>query len=91
MDRKTNLINVRNINLKEIGFESLSQWTENPNNIYIGRNNQHVPGAVHSKWNNSFSMKSCNNDRELCVQKFKEYILLKEELMNSLHELKGKN
>ena len=35
-------------------------------------------------------MKSCNDDIELCVQKFKEYILSKSELMSSLHELKGK-
>ena len=47
--------------------------------------------ASQSKWNNPFSMKVCNDDRELCVQKFKDYIQSKKEFIDSLHELKGKN
>ena len=91
MDRKNNLVNVRHTNLKGIGYEDLEQWVSCPDNIYIGRSNKHAKGATHSKWNNPFTMKSCGDDRDLCVQKFKDYILLNSDLMSSLHELKGKN
>lgn len=91
MDREKNLFNIRSVKLRKLGYKDLEQWTRNTNNIYIGRNNVYVKGAVHSKWNNPFSLKSCNNDRELCLEKFKEYILSNDELMEDLHELKGKN
>lgn len=59
--------------------------------VYIGRAlNMGGWRLKKSKWYNPFSVKSCNNDAALAVEKYKEYILKKPELLNDLHELKGK-
>ena len=55
--------------------------------IYIGRP---------SKWGNPFSHKEGTlaefkvRDRKEAIEKFEQYLLNNEELMSSLHELKGK-
>lgn len=49
--------------------------------VYIGRP---------SKWGNPFIVgKDCT--REQAVEKFAEYVLSNDDLMSSLHELRGKN
>ncbi len=48
--------------------------------VYIGRG---------SKWGNPFKIGPDGN-REEVIKKYKEYILKREDLMNSLDELKGK-
>jgi len=58
-----------------------------PYDIYIGRG---------SKWGNPFTHKKGTTaeyiveSREEAVEKFREWILQQEDLMNSLEELKGK-
>ena len=48
--------------------------------MYIGRG---------SKWGNKFII-GRDGDREEVIKKYKKWILIKKELLNSLHELKGK-
>lgn len=70
------------INIKK---ENLSDY---PNGIYIGRANKWL-GLPESKWHNPFPMKK-ESDRPEVIRKFREYILSREDLMNSLEELDGK-
>jgi hypothetical protein len=62
-------------------------FKKEPYDVYIGRP---------SKWGNPFSHKPGTlaefrvRDRKEAIQKFEEYLLNNEELMNDLHELKGK-
>lgn len=55
--------------------------------IYIGRSN---------KWGNPFSHEEATNakykvaTKEEAVKKYKEWLLTQDDLLNSLHELKGK-
>ena len=48
--------------------------------VYIGRG---------SKWGNKFVIGKDGN-REEVIRKYREWIMLNKELLNSLHELKGK-
>lgn len=48
--------------------------------VYIGRP---------SKWGNPFTIGK-DGTREEVIEKYREYLLGNDELMNSLHELKGK-
>ncbi len=52
--------------------------------VYIGRWNAKIP--VKSKWHNPFR----DGTKEENIAKFKEYLLNNDELLASLHELKGK-
>lgn len=82
------VINVRAAELRKHGFQSLEQWLQDPNHVYIGRANPHVRGAHQSKWHNPFSLQKFG--RAGCIKKFEEYILANEELLKDLPELKGK-
>lgn len=44
----------------------------------------------HSKWANPFKLKNYGNNRNLLLKKYKKYILSRYDLLESLHELKGK-
>ena len=83
------IICVRKDNLKKLGYTDLEQWVKNPNNLYIGRRNAYVKGAEDSKWKNPFPVDK-SGGREECLRLYKEYILTKKDLINSLHELEGK-
>lgn len=59
--------------------------------VYIGR-------AIHmggwsfpkSKWSNPFNLKDYDNDREAVIKLYREYILSRKDLLDSLPELAGK-
>ncbi|MBL4898475.1 MAG: DUF4326 domain-containing protein [Colwellia sp.] len=69
---------------------TLLEWLENPNNIYIGRNIHYVKGAIGSKWKNPFSVKK--HGRDECVRLYEEYIHCKLESGElDISELIGKN
>jgi hypothetical protein len=63
--------------------------------IYIGRGKCRKTG-VESKWGNPFSFKGGTfakyivSSREEAIEKCREWILKQPELLDSLHELKGK-
>lgn len=72
-----------------MGYDDLLDWLKNPDHIYVGRNMSfYVPGAVESKWKNPFSVKKYGRDK--CLELYREYITGNHELMDNLHELKGK-
>ncbi len=55
--KPTRVINVKVKFLKEAGYQDFKEWSDDPNNVYIGRNMAHyVPGAVGSKWANNFKV-----------------------------------
>lgn len=57
-----------------------------PYDVYIGRD---MPGLPASKWENPFKI-GYDGSREDVIAKFREYLINNDELMASLHELKGK-
>lgn len=59
--------------------------------VYIGR--RCMMGGWNlpqSKWANPFRLQDYEGNIDLVLKKYKEYILSKPELIQSLHELKGK-
>ena len=92
------IINIKTANLHQLGYNSLEDWLKNPNHIYIGRKNNYVKGATHSKWHNPFKLQIQKNAskyvnekaREDCINKYEEYLTNNEELMGQLKELEGK-
>lgn len=82
------VINVHTKDLRKAGYESLVKWLENPNHVYIGRNNHYVPGAKQSIWANPFSVNKYGRDE--CLRLYKEHVTTNPELMRKLPELKGK-
>ena len=85
------VVNSRKAELKKLGFTSLENFLRaDKNHMYVGRDMTHyVPGAVGSKWHNPFKSIHHNNDVELVLDKFKQYIR-NGPLYNDLHELQGK-
>ena len=79
------------------GYKSFSQWYDGENNVYIGRNAGKYTqrGVRDSKWANPFIC--CDWDAaktewvvEELVKSYEKYVRKNVLLMNSLHELKGK-
>lgn len=92
------IVNVRIKNLQELYNDktmNLEKWMSDKNNVYIGRggviifNNKRFPYG-NSKWHNPFKI-GIDGDRDAVIDKYERYIKSKPELINSLHELKGKN
>jgi hypothetical protein len=85
----SSVINIKKANLIKLNYRDLEHWLEDPNHIYVGRNMSfYVKGATASKWQNTFSAKKYGRDK--CVEMYRDNLLKNQELMNSLHELKGK-
>lgn len=83
------VISVGIANLKKLGYKSLEEWLNDPNNVYIGRDMSYrIKGANKSKWANPFSAQTYG--RVLALQKYREYLLENDKLMSELTELKGK-
>ena len=59
--------------------------------IYIGRSwNFGGWKLKKSKYHNPYSIKSCNGDIQLCLNKYENYLLNNKALMDGLIDLKGK-
>ena len=72
------------------GFESFKEWNANPNHLYIGRSvTHHIPEAVESKWHNPYH-KDDVGGADNAVKMYEEYLRNKEELLNCISELEGK-
>ena len=83
---------------KRDGFKTFSQWYDNDKNVYIGRNaGKYAQRSVKdSKWINPFLCVDFEAAKEEWVgaelaRSYEKYIRGNNELMNSLHELEGKN
>lgn len=85
----TSVISVKKHNLNKLGYTTLEEWLKDPDHIYIGRNmTAYVKGAVGSKWANPFPVKTHGLDK--CLELYRSYLTKNKELMEQLHELKGK-
>jgi hypothetical protein len=85
----TVLCNVKKKELNKRGIIDFKEWNDLPNTVYIGRNMSfYVPHTYHSKWHNPYSVKKYGRDE--CLRLYKEHILSKHELYDSLDELIGK-
>lgn len=82
------VINVKKDCLKTIGYNSLEDWKQDSNHLYIGRNMSfYVKGAEGSKWRNPYSVKKYGLDE--CLKLYEQHIR-STDLYNQLPELKGK-
>jgi hypothetical protein len=61
---------------------------KHPYDVYIGRENRAV-GLLQSKWANPFK-EGIDGTRDEVVEKYYEWVQKQPDLMESLHELKGK-
>ena len=89
---------VKNVSKRQRdGYKTFSQWYDDENNIYIGRNAGKYAqrSASDSKWVNPFICVDYNVSSEewvseLLAKCYEKYIRNSDELMSSLHELRGK-
>jgi len=79
------------------GYKTFGQWYDGENNIYIGRNAAKYTqrGVYDSKWANPFMCCDWNAAKsdwivEEILKIYEKYVRKNPELMNSLHELEGK-
>jgi hypothetical protein len=85
------VVNSKRHEMRKLGYDDLEDWLRDPNHVYIGRDMTWcVKGAVGSKWHNPFTPKEYDS-KELRLKLYEEYILNNKELINSLHELRGKD
>lgn len=85
---KTQVINVKKQNLLLLGKKDFQECLNDPNFVYIGRRVVYVNGTFESKWRNPFPAKFFGRDE--CIEAYRQYIISKPELLQDLHELKGK-
>ena len=82
---------------EEEDYKSFGQWYDGENNIYIGSNASKYAqrGAKDSKWANQFTCLDWRVSKEEwlledLVKCYENYVRKNPMLMNSLHELEGK-
>ena len=82
------VVNIKKKFLVKQGYKDFKDWNKKEDHVYIGRNmNFYVPGTIKSKWHNPYSAKKFGLDK--CLELYENY-LRQSDLMNDLHELKGK-
>ena len=79
------IINIRKKNLNKLGYCDLEDWLSENDNLYIGRYNHYVSGAIKSKWSNPYSVKKYGISR--CLELYEEHIV--NTLWNDIEELEG--
>ena len=81
------IVNVKKAELQKRGFSDFMAWNQVEGHVYIGRNMDfYVKGTKKSKWCNPFSVKKYGLDE--CLRLYEAHV--KENLMGSLDELRGK-
>lgn len=86
METSTTVICVSVVNLRKLGYNTLEEWLENPNHVYIGRKNRFVAATTHSIWYNPFSMRKYGRAQSL--KEYRKHIELN--LIGELEDLRGK-
>ena len=82
---KTQVVNIKHEPLRKRGFGNFTEWSSQPNAIYIGRGNPHL-NIPASKWANPFKLS--DYDRSECLEKYENYIR-SHNLYDHLEELLG--
>jgi hypothetical protein len=93
----TNVVNVKVAYIRP-KYDNLNEWTNDINNVYIGRKGIVFIDKVrypknNSIWSNPFKIDK-NNDRSDVIKKYKNYIVQKiesENLQDQLLQLENKN
>ena len=82
---------------EQLGYKTFGQWYDGENNVYIGRNaSKYTQRPVKdSKWANPFMCCDWNAAKsdwvvEEILKIYEKYVRKNPMLMNSLHELEGK-
>ena len=79
------VINVHVKNLRNMNYNSLADWLQDPKHIYIGRANKYL-NINASKWANPFSVEKYG--REKALEMYENYIR-ESDLLKEIKELKG--
>lgn len=97
---KTTVVNVKKAELIKNGYAGFEDWASSANHVYIGRDmNFYVKGTIGSIWQNPFVVAKpgkeykCRKPRytlDDVLRLYKEHIEASPDLINKLHELKGK-
>lgn len=74
--------------LRKNGVNSLEEWLQNPDNVYVGRNCCYVKGADKSKWANPFPVKKYGLQE--CLNLYWQHVY-SSGLINQINELRNKN
>lgn len=100
----THVCNIKKVELNKRGYIDFIDWAKDKNHVYIGRNMSfYVKGTTESIWHNPFSVKKLNNKnksdiknenktymREESLDRYREYIKNRPDLLAQLCTLKGK-
>lgn len=98
----TTVVNVKVVHIRLLGYQNLKEWTEDPDNVYIGRKGiVFVDGVRFPKkdsiWANPYKI-DANNNRNKVIKKYSKYIRARledpkdlEVSYKKLKKLKGKN
>lgn len=83
------VISIKKKHLVENGHNTLVDWLQDSDHMYIGRNMSfYVPGATASKWKNPYNLKKYSLEESL--ELYEEHIRSTPDLINAIPELKGK-
>ena len=82
------VVNIKNSELKKMGYKDFHDWNSYPQNTYIGRTNPYlqVPSSIFAN-----PYKIHNSDRETVLKQYENYIRNSPHLMSKIHELDKKN
>ncbi len=89
-----NVVCVKVDNIRPKGYQNLREWFNDLNNVYVARRGVVLIDKVRfppkdSIWANPFKIDK-DGTRDQVIQKYREYILNKPDLLAKLPELKGK-
>ena len=85
------VVNAKVSELRKLGYSSLLDYlSASDDHLYVGRDmSRFVSGAKGSKWQNKFKLSEYNNDIEMVLQLYENYIRTGP-LFDQLYELRGK-
>ena len=81
----TKVVNIKNSELRKIGYRDFNHWNSLPQNIYIGRANSYL-GVPASKFANPYRITSYS-DRTSVLEKYENYIRSSPQLLKCVNEL----
>lgn len=101
-DFNTKIASVKVAYLRTIGYKSFEEWLKGVENFYVGRNGRIFIGSGENKkvfyypasiFGNPFVLRSnvkAEDDIDICLQKYYDYVKNNKELYNNLDSIKNK-